>query len=356
MQAIDYANAAIKTMQAKFKACDLPPKGRFHYHQGVFLAGLYQIYQLTGNENDYQYMKDWVDAVTTDEGTFLKQDAGQLDDIQPGILLFPLYERTKDSHYKKLLDTLIAEIDVFPKTSEGAFWHKQRYPYQMWLDGLYMGGPICAQYAATFERPDLWDLTAKQVLLMQEHTRDPKTGLWYHAWDEKREMAWADPVTGQSPEFWGRSVGWVPIAILDDLNYLPADYPQKEALEQAVTDLLVAISRYQGPDGRWYQVLDKGEQLHNWLENSCSCLFVAALCRAVSKGLLADNYLQVAKKGYQGVLASLSWQGENLELGAICVGTGVGDYKHYCERETSVNDLHGMGAFLLMCAEIAKIE
>jgi len=357
MRPIEYAEKAIETMQKTYDAKDLPPKGRFHYHQGVFLSGVYETYQLTKKEEYFAYVKDWVDSVTTENGEFLKQDSGQLDDIQPGILLFPIYEKTKEKKYKILLDQLVKEIDEFPKTTEGAFWHKQRYPYQMWLDGLYMGGPFCVEYGAVFDRPDLWDLTIKQVLLMQEHTRDPKTGLWYHAWDEKREMPWANPVTGQSPEFWGRSIGWVPIAILDDLNYLPKNYPYVKELKKTVVDLLVAISRYQSKeDGRWYQVVDKGGQAGNWLENSCSCLFVAALCRAVSQGLLDESYLQVAKKGYRGVINSLTWEKEELQLGSICVGTGVGDYKHYCERDTSVNDLHGMGAFLLMCVEVEKIK
>ena len=39
---------------------------------------------------------------------------------------------------------------------------------------------------------------------------------------------------------------------------------------------------------------------------------------------------------------------------AVSIGTGVGDYQHYIHRPTSVNDLHGVGAFLLMCAEVAR--
>lgn len=37
----------------------------------------------------------------------------------------------------------------------------------------------------------------------------------------------------------------------------------------------------------------------NWLENSCSCLYVAAICKAVHKGLLPAGYLEHAKKGYK---------------------------------------------------------
>jgi unsaturated rhamnogalacturonyl hydrolase len=120
------------------------------------------------------------------------------------------------------------------------------------------------------------------------------------------------------------------------------------------TDLLKALCRYQSEDGRWYQVVNKGDQPGNWLENSCSCLYVAALCKAMRLGYLSADYADAAKRGYEGVIRSLEWQGEDLQIGNVCIGTGVGDYDFYCARPTSVNDLHGAGAFLLMCTEMHK--
>ena len=352
---VDYARAACDTMMRKFKAEDLPPKGHFHYHQGVFLSGVYQTYVLSHEEKYYQYMKDWVDYEVNDKGEIREYDKGQLDDIQPGILLFPLHKRTGEEKYKKALDTLLPIIRDFPRNEAGGFWHKEWYPNQMWLDGLYMAGPISAEYAYRFEKPEYLDLAAKQALLMQEKTRDPETGLWYHAWDCSKKAEWADPETGLAPEFWGRSIGWVPVAVLNELDFMQKDHKNYEVLRTLVRNLLLAVLDYQSKEGRWYQVVNKGDQPGNWLENSCSCLFVAAICKAVRKGILELKYLEAAKKGYHAVINSLEWDGENLLLGGICVGTGVGDYKYYCERPVSVNDLHGMGAFLLMCTEAQYI-
>ena len=100
--------------------------------------------------------------------------------------------------------------------------------------------------------------------------------------------------------------------------------------------------------------MDKPDGEGNWLETSCSCLFVGAICKAVRKGILSEKYLSYAKKGYEGIIKSLEWDGENLLVGNVCVGTGVGDYTHYINRPTSVNDLHGVGAFLIMCTEYDK--
>ncbi len=351
---LDYGRAAADTMMRKFAAADLPPKGRFHYHQGVFLSGVYKMYRLSGREEYFQYVKDWVDAVTDADGRILHYDPGQLDDIQPGILLFPLYERTGDERYRKILDHLADLVKHFPRNEAGGFFHKANLPDQMWLDGLYMGGPICAEYASRFGRPEFLEIAVEQALLMREKTEDKKTGLWHHAWDYSKRAPWADPETGLSPEFWGRAMGWVPVAVLDELDFVPKDHPRRGELCALVRDLLTALCRYQSGEGRWYQVVDKGGQEGNWLENSCSCLYVAAICKAVRNGILGEAYLRAAERGYRAVIRSLDWDGPDIRIGNVCVGTGVGDYAHYCARPVSVNDLHGVGAFLIMCAEMQE--
>lgn len=353
---LEYAKQACDTMMRKFKAEDLPPKGRFHYHQGVFLSGMYKTYLLCKDERYFTYMKTWVDSIIDPEGEIHTFDPTELDDIQPGILLFPLWARTGDTRYKKALDTLLPYVLNFPRNEEGGLWHKGHYPNQMWLDGLYMAGPISAEYSQTFHKPEYLDLVVEQVLLMEKKTRDPKTGLLYHAWDYSKQEDWADKNTGLSPEIWGRAVGWVPVAILDDMDFMDKNDPRYSKIADVALRILDAIVPYQGADGRWYQVIDKPNQAGNWPENSCTCLFVAAISKAIRKGLLnKDQWLPIAQKGFEGTINTLNYENDDLLLGDVCIGTCVGDYKHYCDRPTSTNDLHGMGAFLLMCEEFQQI-
>lgn len=352
MTPLDYAKAACETMMRKYSGPDLPPKQHFHYHQGVFLSGVYQTWGLCGDERYFAYLKSWVDSVFDAEGNIINYVHGNVDDIQPGILLFPLLDRTGDKRYEKCLRSVYQEVLDIPKNPEGGNWHGTVLKDQMWLDGLYMAGPFCAEYASRCHLPALAEDVVFQALLMEKKTRDESTGLLYHAWDGARETAWADPVTGRSAEFWGRAMGWVPVAILNDLDFLPEDVKNRNELIRMVTDLLKALCRYQSEEGRWYQVVNKGYLEDNWLENSCSCLYVAALCKAMRKGILPADFAENAKRGYQGVINSLTWQGEDLEVGHVCIGTGVGNYAHYIARPVSVNDLHGVGAFLLMCTEM----
>ncbi|MBR6029154.1 MAG: glycoside hydrolase family 88 protein [Clostridia bacterium] len=351
---IRVAKAACDTLMRKYPAKELPPKGRFHYHQGVFLSGVYQTYLRCGDEKYYDYMKAYVDALVDVYGNVSGFNPGQLDDLQPGILLFPVLKRTGGKQYRTVLDTIGYYLKTFPKNSIGGWWHKAWYQRQMWLDGLYMGGPLSVEYGLTFDCPELVDNAIRQAQLMRQVTRDDKTGLWYHAWDENKAQPWADPETGRSPEFWGRSIGWVPVALLEEYELLPEDHPGRKILADISVDLLKALLPWQSAEnGLWYQVVDKADQPDNWPEISCSCLYVCALCKAVRLGLMDKAVLENARKGCAAVLESVGVDENGLLIGGVCVGTGVGNYQHYVARPVSTNDLHGVGAFLLMCAEAA---
>ena len=139
-----------------------------------------------------------------------------------GRILLLLYNVTGQEKYRKAAALLREQLKTHPRTSEGGFWHKQIYPSQMWLDGLYMGEPFYAEYAATFHEDAAFDDIARQFVLMELHSRDAKTGLLYHAWDESRKQRWANPATGRSPNFWGRAMGWYAMALVDTLDYFPA--------------------------------------------------------------------------------------------------------------------------------------
>ena len=122
---------------------------------------------------------------------------------------------------------------------------------------------------------------------------------------------------------------------------------------ETVHHLLCALVDFQDKEsGMWYQVVDKGDREENWLESSCSSLFTAALYKAMRKGYIDRSFLEFAEKGFEGTLSVVKFDEDGNELvGEICIGTSVSEYQTYIERPRSVNDLHGMGAFLLMCAE-----
>ncbi|MBW5447102.1 glycoside hydrolase 105 family protein [Cohnella sp. CFH 77786] len=355
---IDWATAACDSLMNAYEPLQLPPAGRWHYHQGVFLCGMEKLWEKTRDDRYDSFIRGYVDGLVDERGNFLFI-RDELDAIQAGLLLFRLYERTGLRKYRAAADKLKGLFATLNRTSEGGFWHKDKYPYNMWLDGLYMGGVFGLRYANVYGDEDgLRDLILLQEQLMRRHMRDGRTGLFYHAWDESRRMPWADPETGCSPEFWGRSLGWYALALAEFLDLLPEGREAERAeLAEVQRDLLRAILRYQDPaTGLWYQVVDKGDRPDNWLETSCTSLFVYAAAKAVRQGVLGSEGAEAAVRGYRGLIARLEQDERGrLVLPDICIGTSAGDYENYVTRPVSKNDLHGVGAFVMACVEMQEL-
>ncbi len=338
-----------------------PNIGMFTYHHGVFLSGMEQIYHLTGERKYFDYIKGWMDSVVDENGEIRPVDnvwcsLATLDYRQAGILLFELYRETQDERYHKVLVYLTESLKSYPVNSYGVFWHFAHTPNEVWLDGLYMASPLMSKYGAVFHKPEFIDMAVKQAQGMYCHMRG-ESGLLRHGWDETKQAVWADKRTGLSANVWGRAMGWYLLGLVNILDDLPAEHQERSSMVNILTTLLKEVCKYQGADGRWYQVLDKVTEAGNWPENSCSCIFVGVLAKSIRLGYLGMEYYASVKSGFEGVLHSLREEKGRLILTDVCTGTCIedGSYQHYIHRERIENDLHG-GVFLMMCAEVERLE
>src|SRR6266550_2898759 len=337
---------------------------KWTYDHGLVLKGIEGVWHATGDRKYFNYIKQSMDQYINVDGTIktYKLDDYNLDNLLNGRVLLLLYKTTREEKYRNAAALLREQLKTHPRTSEGGFWHKRIYPSQMWLDGLYMGEPFYAEYAATFHEDAAFDDIARQFILMELHSRDLKTGLLYHGWDESKKQRWANPTTGRSPNFWGRAMGWYAMALVDTLDYFPERHPQRVALLAILKRLATAVERYQDPkSGLWYQVLDKGDAKGNYLEASAACMFVYALAKAVRQGYLPASYLAVARKGYQGITTQFvepkGGGGVNLKGTVSVAGLGGkpyrdGSYEYYLSEKVVTNDPKGVGAFLLASVEM----
>ncbi|WP_426061779.1 glycoside hydrolase family 88/105 protein [Hymenobacter sp. B1770] len=336
------------------------------YTQGLIMHALEELSRQTREPRYQAYLQLYGNKMVNAQGEIYKYKPEDLslDNINSGKILFKLYADTKQEKYKLALQKLHEQLQKQPKTSDGGYWHKLKYPSQMWLDGAYMASPFVAQYAAVFNEPAGFDEATKQLLLLEKHLRDPKTGLLYHGWDEKHVQAWANPQTGQSPHFWGRAIGWYGMALVDVLDYLPAKHPDRPKLLKVLDRLAVAIQQYQDPaTGLWYQVMDKAGQPGNYLEASASCMFVYTLAKGVNKGYLSKKYRPVAEKGYAGITTKFIEVKPNGELNLlqVCEVAGLGpgterngSYEYYVKEPIKINDPKGTGPFILASLELKK--
>ena len=349
------------------------PKGKFlsddqpwvwNYELGVLLQGMDAAWYHSANGADYTYIKDSIDPFINGDGSIstYKPENNALDDLVLGREVLLLYAVTQDAKYYKAATLLRQQLNTHPRTSDGGFWHKQRYPNQMWLDGLYMAEPFYAAYAATFHQPqDFVDIT-KQFVLMEQHSRDPQTGLLYHGWDETKQQVWANKTTGMSPNFWARGMGWYMMALVDTLPYYGENDPGRQQLLGILQRLSAAIVKYQDKDsGLWYEVVDKPGAKDNYFESSAACMFTYALAKAVRLGYLPETYASNASRAYQGILkhfVKVESDGEVTLAGTVkAIGLGTdtihdGSYSYYVSQEVISNDPKGVGAFLMASTEM----
>jgi len=344
---------------------------RWDYTAGVVLLAINRVATKRNDAAMLDYVKRNIDRFVQPDGTIVgyKTDDFNLDQIAEGRLLFPLFAKTRDARYRIAAQHLRDQLSKQPRTPEGGFWHKGVYPQQMWLDGLYMAEPFYAEYARNFSDPSAFDDVAKQFLLVERHTRDPRTGLMYHGWDAARAQKWADPKTGLSKSFWGRAMGWYMLGAVDALDYIPRNHRDRTALIKTIKQAAEAAAKVQDPQsGLWWQVLDQPHRKGNYLEASASSMFVYALAKAARLGYIDDKYRAVATRGFDGLLKSLVKTNSDgtVSLTNICQVAGLGGavrkdgshrdgtFEYYVSEPVVADDYKGVGPFIMAADELGR--
>lgn len=356
------------TSEEKIEEAHPSRPATWDYEQGVVLKAFDVLWQKTGNPIYFDYLKKMIDLFVQDDGTIRTYDIldYNIDDITPGRLLLTLHQETKNEKYRKAADQLREQLRWQPRTKQGGFWHKHRYPYQMWLDGLYMSGPFYAEYSKLYKGEQDYDDVLNQFVWVEQHTRDEKTGLLYHGWDESRKQRWANPQTGQSPEFWSRGMGWYAMAIVDLLDHLPKDHPRRNEVVAILKRLAKAIGKFQDPaTGLWFQVTNKPDVAGNYHEASGTAMFVYALAKGVRLGYLEREYGVIARNGFEGMLKSFVKTDPDgtVHLMKTCSGAGLGgnpyrdgSFEYYVREPLRTDDLKGIGPFILASIELEYLK
>jgi unsaturated rhamnogalacturonyl hydrolase len=339
--------------------------GNYSYEYGFFMSGVLQRYEETKKEEYLRYVKKWADRFLDSHGMLNPRhyniEEYRLDDILPGRVFLTLFKITANDKYKNAADQLKSQLAYQPRTSEGGYWHKQIYPNQMWLDGIYMADVFSMQYAATFNEPKYFNDAAKQIKLIWEHTYNPSKGLMYHGWDESYNKVWADPENGNSPEFWSRGIGWYAMAIADCSDYLPLDHPYRKEIGGMFKELVKSLRSYQDKKtGLWYQVTDKGEMKGNWIETSASAMFAYAMAKGDRKGFLDRSYGITAKQAFNSLVNEYvyfdddgkMYMDQTVKIGTLNPKSSNGDYNYYIGAERRINDYKGLGALLYLSQEV----
>ena len=341
---------------------------KWNYTTGLELKAFLDVYDAYGDEALLDYVDAWYDAIIDSAGVIYKYKKANytLDHICPGRTLFQLYDLTGKEKYRSAMDTLYAQLLEQPRTEDGGFWHKQVYPDQMWLDGLYMAEPFYVEYTNRFvadstERALNYQDIVHQFTTVYAHTFDPTTGLLRHAWDATGEMAWSDPETGQSDHAWGRAMGWYCMGLVDVAELMP-DGPEKDTLVQILQSLYGTIPLYaDARTGMWFQVMDSPYRNGNYLEATASAMFTYVWLKGIRLGFLTGR--ESALQTYESLLTTFVTKEDGLtNLNQCCEVAGLGgkdnrrgDFDYYIHEPVRANDPKGIGPLIWAALEYERL-
>ncbi len=338
---------------------------RWNYENGLVLKALWECSERHMGGRLAGEIGIRMDALVDQAGRIAgyRDDEYNLDQVNPGVVLFDLWSITGKPQYRTALETLDAQLRSHPRTPSGSYWHKKIYPDQVWLDGLYMFGPFVTRYAAGFGDAGRLDDLCAQLLRVRDTMRSDRTALYRHARDESRRQGWADPADGRSPHVWGRAVGWLAMALVDILERLPATHPGREPLIQMSADLARESIRLQDRTGLWFQLPELPDAPGNYRETSVTCMFAYAFAKSSRLGLyppeLARSCAASSGRAVEGVLRRLRVDDSGrAHLGGICKVAGLGgmpyrdgSIAYYCLEPVVEDDYKGTGPFLLALCE-----
>ena len=345
-------------------------KSKWNYIDGCMIKAVLQMYAISKDEKYLKFADDFIDYRVFEDGTIDGYNVGEknIDNVNAGKTLFELYDLTGKEKYRKAIDLVYSQIEIMPRCKSGNFWHKDIYPNQVWLDGMYMGQPFYLEYETRFNNRKNYDDIFSQFKFVIENMRNPLNGLYFHAMDTSREAFWCDKVTGLSQLSWLRAIGWYSMALLDSLEIVDNSDHKFDAevkmLQDAFVDLINSMIKYQDASGMWYQIVNYGGMDKNYLETSGSSIMAYALLKGVRLGILPESYVEYAKKAIDGICDKyLKTKEGEMSLGGICLVAGLGGidrspgtYDYYMSEPIVEDDAKGVGPFLLAYTELLRYQ
>ena len=361
----------VRTVQSELQRCPtaaeldgLQGRLKWNYTTGLELKAFLDCSYMDELLPVREYVRDWYEAIIDSTGAIgggYKEANYSLDHICPGWTLLKLVKSYPEEKYFKAIEQLYRQLQAQPRNAEGGFWHKQIYPDQMWLDGLYMAMPFYAEYTRDYVADSLrsahYEDIVHQFSLAYEHCYDPANGLLRHAWDASHRMFWCDPRTGQSAHAWGRALGWYCMALVEVIDILDQDSRfEDKTLPSILSSVFASLLKVADPEtGLWYQVLDCPGREGNYLEATCNAMFAYAMLKGVRLGVLDGVDEKMACQTYEQMVKTFVTVDDAgvVDLNECCAVAGLGGkqmrsgkYDYYVNETIVKNDPKGMGPLI----------
>lgn len=351
---------------------DFIPVGqiKWNYTTGLELLAMMEAAKEYDRPDFVAYAERYYDSIVQPDGSVISyaREKYNIDHVCPARPLFELYERTGETRYKQVIDTVFLQLQHHPRIAAGGFWHKKRYPQQMWLDGIYMGQPFYAEYVMREVMPvdaeagkRYVEDIVNQFICAARGTYVPETGLFCHAFDDVRAQFWCDKETGRSPHTWNRALGWYTMAIVETLQYLGVN-EQTQPMVEILTHIADTLPRYAHPEsGMWYQVVEFPGREGNYEESTGSIMYIYSMLKAVRLGYLPESYREAWMERYRQFVDRFLKVEEDgtISITSCCAVAGLdtegtrrdGTYEYYLSEPVRDNDPKATGPFIWAAME-----
>lgn len=339
--------------------------GSWCYEDGCLYRGLITLHEATGEQRWLDHLirlvSGQVDAQNRLDG--YRIDEFNIDNVLAGRALVHLFHLTGEAKWLEAAKPLAEQLRFHPRTQAGPYWHKLRYPHQVWLDGLYMALPFKLEYAKAAGLDDMRQDAVRQFLTALELTHDEASMLYRHGYDESRLQDWADDATGLSPAHWGRAIGWLAMAFVDIIDNLPPG-AERADIERRAEKLASAITRLQTVDGRWLQVIDAPQVGGNYAESSATAMFAYFFLKGARLGISGV----AAEPGHKALDSLVTHEMKadaqgRLRLENICCVAGLGGFEgvyrdgtvgYYLSEVIRADDIKGVAPLMMAYAETRR--
>lgn len=344
-------------------------KEYWNYEDGCVLLGAQYLHEVTGDQKYFTFIEDYLKHFVMEDGSIAHYDGEKfsIDSINSGKILFFMYDKTGEEKYRKAIEFVMDRLRKHPRCSVGNFIHKEIYPNQIWLDGLYMAQPFYMEYETKYGNKEHYNDIVSQFENVQKYMYNPEKGLCYHAYDEAKELFWADKNTGCSPNFWLRSMGWYLMALVDTMDKMSVEiYEQYRTLGDIYKLVLKGILQYQDPEQKlFYQVIDRADVEGNYLETSGSAMVAYSILKACRMGIIQkEKYEPIGRGIVESLIENkLQEQDGKLHLTGICSVAGLGpadrttrdgSVEYYLSEPVVADDSKGVGPFMMAYAEYLR--
>ena len=340
--------------------CEKAPK--WNYIDNCMIYSLLMLYDLNGDPRLLDYSIKFINAYVKKDGSIPTMNYADynIDNINGGKNLMKLWKLTSEERYRFGFEKLWKEQLIrHPRLSCGSFWHKAIYPEQLWIDGVYMVLPFMAEYGMLYNTRGVLDDVKRQFFNARKITRDPKTGLYYHGYDDTNTTCWADKITGLSSEFWLRSNGWVCAALADVCEIMP----DAEICRDILAELLTALAKFCNDDGMLLQLPARKEFGRNYPETSGSLLFAYSALKAARLGICDNDMREKGLRTFNTITERYINNDNDVPvLRNICLMCGLGgennrdgSAEYYLSEIITENDAKGIAPYIMAYTEIKKM-